>query len=118
MSDKSNDICYQPLTWLPGKQYNQRRIVSAANKYTLVDSRVIVVPCVRHSSPELHKNIDIFKEVGLLYSGFCKPCDQGFIDQYTNWWSREDAFIIANAAGQINFDRNGSDCELYSEGLY
>lgn len=118
MLDKENDICYQPLDWLPGKQYNQRKIVSAANKYILVDGRIVVFPCVRHSSKELHKNIDILKEVGLLKSGFCAPDNQGFIDQYTNWWSREDAFIIAKAANQIDFDRNGSGDELYSEGLY
>lgn len=115
---KKDDICFEPLTWMDGEQYNRRRIVSAANKYVLTDGRQIVVPCVRHSSRELHANLALLKEVGLLKRGVCFPDNQGFIDQYGNWWSREEAFIIATAANQVNMDRNGSDDELYSEGLY
>ncbi len=112
------DICFEELTWLGNGHYNQRRIVSAANKYVLTDGREIVIPCVRHSSAELHKNLDLLKEVGLLKSGYCKPDNQGFVAQYCNWWSREDAFIIATTANQVNIERNGSVDELYSEGLY
>lgn len=115
---KSEDICYEPLTWVGEGLYNHRRIVSAANKYTLTDGRKIILPCVRHSSHDLHKTLDIFIEVGLLTKKLCFPDDQGFIDQYSNWWSREEAFIIATSAGQVNNRRNGSENELYSEGLY
>lgn len=116
MSEKN--ICFEPLVWISENAFNRRVIVSAANKYELTDGREVIIPCVRHSSVELHKNINILKEVGLLTSGHCKPKNQGFVDQYCNWWSREDAYVIAKAAGQVNDDRNGSDDELFSEGLY
>lgn len=112
------DICYEPLTWIAGEEYNQRRIVSAANKYTLTDGRELIIPCVRHSSKELYKILDLFVETGLLTKRLCYPNDQGFVDQYSNWWSREEAFIIATKAGQINASRNGSHYLLFSEGLY
>ena len=45
--------------------------------------------------------------------------EQGFIDQYGNFYNRVDAFKVAKEAEQtINYARNGSDTELYSEGLY
>lgn len=115
---ENEEICFESLPWMGDYCYNRRRIVSAANKYVLLDGRELVLPCVRHSSKELHKTLDIFKSAGLLKSGFCAPNNQGFVDQYSNWWSREDAFVIAMAANQVNLDRNGSDYELYSEGLY
>ncbi len=45
--------------------------------------------------------------------------DQGFIDQFGTYLSREDALAIVLANGQrFNPERNGSTDELYSEGLY
>lgn len=115
---KHPEVCYEPLHWIGEDIYNTRKIVCAANKYTLIDGREVILPCVRHGSKELHNNLDLLKEAGLLKTGFCKPDDQGFIDQYSNWWSREDAYVIATAANQVNVVRNGADNELYSEGLY
>ena len=45
-------------------------------------------------------------------------CDQGFVDQYNTFHTREDAWIIAKDNGQIirTFGYNQS-C-LYSENLY
>jgi hypothetical protein len=47
------------------------------------------------------------------------PHTQGFIDQWGNFITREDALFIATENGQyINQERNGSRTELFSEGLY
>lgn len=48
--------------------------------------------------------------------------DQGFVDQHGVWLSREEAYQVALAAGQIIYpDKCGQGLEgmkLYSEGLY
>lgn len=131
------DICFQEIN----NTRLQRRIVAAANRYGTVEvsadlgevieylgrdgSKVsLVIPAARHYSPGMHVIIDEIKrlrakcgepELTLAYGD-----DQGFIDQWDNYWTREEAFIIAKAAGQINKTRdviiiNG---ELYSENLY
>lgn len=44
---------------------------------------------------------------------------QGFVDQFGNYLTRKQALYIVVENGQeINWDRNGSTTELYSEGLY
>jgi len=46
--------------------------------------------------------------------------EQGFIDQFGNFYNRNEALktIHCNNLQIINYDRNGSTVELYSEGLY
>lgn len=45
--------------------------------------------------------------------------EQGFIDQFGKYLSREEAFKIAKENGQeIDMDRNSHNYKLYSEGLY
>lgn len=44
--------------------------------------------------------------------------DQGFIDQYGNFLTREQAKIIALRMGQVILNRDKGDKELYSEELY
>lgn len=45
--------------------------------------------------------------------------EQGFIDQYGTFYNRIDALKVVKETGQvIDYERNGSDTELYSEGLY
>lgn len=114
-----DNICYQHLYWIHDEErYVQRVIVCAANKYTLTTGEELVVPCVRHTNPVLSQQIKVLMDAGLLEKGWCLPDDQGFIDQYYNWWSREDAYIIAEAANQINHESNGHHRDLFSEGLY
>lgn len=43
---------------------------------------------------------------------------QGFIDNKGRWLSREDAFIVANNAGQIIQRVGGDDGKLFSENIY
>lgn len=45
--------------------------------------------------------------------------EQGFIDQFGDFLTREEAMTIVKENGQpFNTKRNGSDKELHSEGLY
>lgn len=114
-----DNICYEHLYWIHDEQrYEQRVIVCAANKYILNNGECLIIPCVRHTNPVLSQQIQVLLDAGLLEKSWCLPDNQGFIDQYYNWWSREDAYIIAEAANQINHERNGHSSDLFSEGLY
>jgi hypothetical protein len=45
-------------------------------------------------------------------------CDQGFIDQWCIFMDRQEAWKVAEAAGQIKYGRPHSVGTLYSEDLY
>jgi len=47
-----------------------------------------------------------------------KSPEQGFIDQFGDYLTREEALKIAVKTTGVNFQRNGSETELFSEGLY
>lgn len=44
--------------------------------------------------------------------------EQGFIDQYRVFMTREEAWIVANEAGQIVRRVGGDEGHLFSENLY
>lgn len=45
--------------------------------------------------------------------------EQGFIDQFGNFYGREEAFEHCERIGQpIDYERNGGKGALFSEGLY
>jgi hypothetical protein len=46
-----------------------------------------------------------------------RKAEQGFIDQWGNWMSREDAKIVAIASGQIE-EAKFNDNIIFSEDLY
>lgn len=51
--------------------------------------------------------------------GMFADAEQGFVDQYGQFWSRIDAMMLARTSGQpLDMSRNGSKTSLYSEGLY
>lgn len=115
----TDNICFQHLHWIHDEEvFVQRRIVCAANIYHKTEGGVLVIPCVRHANPMLHEQVGLLFDAGIITKNFALPEDQGFVDQYYNWWTRKDAYIIALAAMQINHDRNGHDYLLFSEGLY
>jgi hypothetical protein len=47
-----------------------------------------------------------------------RGAEQGFIDQFGVFMTREEAWVVAEAAGQIKFGRDYSKGTLYSEDLY
>ena len=44
--------------------------------------------------------------------------EQGFVDQHGEWLTREEAWVIAEAAGQIIRRVGGDGGRLFSENLY
>jgi hypothetical protein len=50
----------------------------------------------------------------------CIVADQGFIDQWGQFYTRREAMRVVKESGQpFNLERNGSqDEKLFSEGLY
>lgn len=111
------DICFKIADWWDGRKL-QRRIVCAANRFELKTGGTIVVPGARHYSPDMADVIDKLED--LFVTRFVSGDNQGFIDQWGEYWNREDALIIATHAGQINTVRKkGAPFDtLFSEDLY
>jgi len=87
----------------------QQVVVCAANKYG-----DLIIPSARHHDKVMNK---LILEIGYLIE---RECEQGFINQFGEFLSREDAMIIAKKAGQKINKRGcgGSETILFSEGLY
>jgi hypothetical protein len=112
--------CTEPIPCKDGYLRTQRIIVSAANRFHLDNGQVLVIAASRHGSPLMH-DLANFLEAQELMAKRSIPSrvDQGFIDNFDNYWSRAEAMLIATHAGQVNLETNGGDTrELYSEGLY
>ena len=92
-------------------------IVSAANRY-----RDIIVTGPRHYSNLMHSAIEALGGVNLLmeYANAHleeSEYEQGFVDQYSTFHTREEAYVIAEARGQIRYPENCHNGRLYSEGI-
>ncbi len=111
------EVCYKIADWWDGRKL-QRRIVSAANRFRLKTGGFIVVPGARHYSPDMAAVIDLLEEQ--LDTRHVYGEDQGFIDQWGEYHTREEALVIATHAGQINTIRQkGAPYDtLFSEDLY
>jgi hypothetical protein len=98
----------------------QRRIVSAAVRLKKKDGSSIVVMAARHGSPGIHPLINTLVESGQLETDWAMGEDQGFTDQFDDYFTREEAFIIAQAARQLEGRKKtgGKPDVLYSEDLY
>lgn len=89
----------------------KRRVVCAAVRDS-IDGLVICGP--RHFDMTMHRTIDELVPCDRSWP----DADQGFVDQWGVFMSREEAHIVATEAGQI-LRRVGGDSEkLYSENLY
>lgn len=111
------EICFKIADWWDGRKL-QRRIVCAANRFELKKGGYIVVPGARHYSPDMANVIDLIEDQ--LSSRFVSGEEQGFIDQWGEYFNRTDALVIATHANQINTAREKSlplDT-LFSEDLY
>jgi len=92
---------------------NLRKIVCSAIRQTY-KTEVIIVVGRRHWDATMHATLD------RLNAHLSPPSfwDQGFIDQKGVFLNREEAWIVAEAAGQIIRRVGGDGIELYSENLY
>lgn len=86
-----------------------RLVVCAAMK--LKDGHIITG--IRHFSPEMRATMKLIYGDGY----HLKVEEQGFVDQWGVFMSREEAWDVAKAAGQIRREV-ASAGELWSENLY
>lgn len=85
---------------------DQRRVICSAN---LFPCGAIIIG-VRHWDPFMRQQA---KAYGLSKEGV----KQGFIDQYGVFMTREEAWNVAETAGQIVYQGNWGKGVLYSENL-
>jgi sulfate adenylyltransferase subunit 1 (EFTu-like GTPase family) len=85
------------------------RIICAANKLRLENGSIIVIAGARHWDKGMHEVADA------LFHGLERELEQGFIDQFNNFYTRKEAWIIAETNGQI-IRRVGGDMSLEGEG--
>lgn len=86
-------------------------VVAAACKH---GATVLVGP--RHWDRVIRAQYD---RLGAQYRAPIGYFEQGFLDQFGDFLTREDALRIAKESGQaLDMDRNNSDTQLFSEGLY
>lgn len=84
----------------------QRRVVCAANRF----QDGVIILGARHWDSLMCEHAKLLGRRG-------GNEEQGFIDQWRAFMTREEAWIVAVAANQIIRDV-GCDGELYSENLY
>lgn len=90
----------------------QQVVVCAANKF-----EDIIICGARHWDHIMNDQFDLMKKADPTLSG--PKFEQGFIDQFGAFLTREEAMNIVKENGQpFDIDRNGGDGVLFSEGLY
>lgn len=89
-----------------------RRVVCAAIR----GHGGVIICGARHFDGVMLKQLDMAG--GSQHFGRSKPVEQGFIDNRGEWLTREEALVVATAAGQLVRRCPGDDRELFSENLY
>lgn len=84
------------------ERFETKRVVSMAA--CIVDGHLIVGN--RHFCPIMNMTID---NLGIDCKKHDVRTDQGFVDQWGVWMSRQEAWIVAKAAGQIK--------QVFTEGI-
>ena len=85
-------------------------IVCAANRDS--EGKIIVGP--RHWDTTMVRTVHAMGN----FNFNDKKVEQGFIDQFGVFLTREEAWIVAEAAGQIKYRVGGDNGKLFSENLY
>lgn len=92
------------------KDGGQRVVVCAANR-----SKTGKIICgARHWDEAMRSTVVVNKTLPEEWHG----ANQGFIDQFCVWMNRQEAWKVAEAAGQIKYGSEHSKGTLYSEDLY
>ena len=92
----------------------ERRIVCAAVAYPKRPDIMLVGP--RHFDKVMHDQYSRFFTRGTALGE--EESVQGFLDQYGEFLTREEAYEVAKGAGQIIRRCGGDDGRLFSENLY
>lgn len=91
----------------------KRRVVCAANRYG-----DFVVTGIRHHCPVMRQQIDLIGLNNLRHYAGDTGEEQGFVDQYGNYLTREEAMVIAQKRGQVTIGGTHDPKTLFSEDLY
>lgn len=86
---------------------SQPRIVCAAIRNNAGD----VIIGIRHFDPGMHEQIKKSSSCWIVN-------EQGFIDQFSNFYTREEAWKIASESNQIIRRCPGDEGKLFSENIY
>lgn len=108
------------MTWKPDYTITPQRIVCAACKH----KNGAVIVSVRHFDGITHEGIALRKQIDPDENW--QDSEQGFVDQFGQFLSRTDSWVIACAAnqifrlvgGQVEEDIGKTGTKLYSENLY
>ena len=77
----------------------------------------IIFAGARHWDSVMHTQLKALEDAGV--TDFSCEEEQGFIDQFGNFYDRREAFELCHLNHQeVDTESNGSVQELYSEGLY
>lgn len=95
---------------LTDEQKDRQRIVSAACR-----KGNIIICSPRHMDPICRRLID---QVDANNPEWWYDAEQGFVDNFGNFLTRKEAWIVAEKAGQIIHRCGGDGVKLYSENLY
>ena len=89
-----------------------RRVVCAAIRSTKSGK---IICGARHFDQVMRGQLEVYDAVAPIDKA---SIEQGFIDQWCNFLTREDALIVAKAANQIVKRCGGDEHRLFSENLY
>ena len=93
---------------------NRPHIVCAANKYG-----ELIIPSARHHDKVMNRVIAEFGGRKGLLDTHGDDEQQGFIDQYGTFWTREEALEIVTFTNQpVDLTRGYVKGKLFSENLY
>ena len=95
-------------------------ILCAANVYYWAKFPLgyLIIPGPRHGSPIMNDLLDALRVEHQVTGRFYEAHIQGFIDQFGNFYNREQAYKLVQLTGKkFDPERNGSDYELFSEGI-
>jgi len=92
----------------------QAIVVCAACKYG--DT---IICGARHYDKIMYSQLNAFSPEKKANMVRIRHVEQGFINQFGEFLTREEALEVVKQSGQpFNEERNGDDTKLYSEGLY
>lgn len=98
--------------WRWEKYKVKLQILCAANRY-----KDFVIAANRHASPIMLSIQDLVGLDVLKHYAGLKGEEQGFIDQYGNFYDREEAMVIYRASGKLFMDGDNGSRFLFSEDI-
>lgn len=102
-----------PATYEGSNVDYRRRVIAAANKYG-----DLILVGTRHGSPAMGNQMRAIREDRIIDAENMGKSIQGFIDNHDVFMTREEAYIVARDAGQLNMLRiKGDSDELFSEDI-